>query len=40
MSNSVNWTFIYKLSIIVLTMISENIFGILVIIVHQKLTNQ
>jgi hypothetical protein len=40
MSNYVNWSFIYKLSKIVLTMISGNIFGVLVIIVQQKLTNQ
>jgi hypothetical protein len=40
MSNSVNWTFIYNLSKIVVTMISGNIFGVLVVIVQQKLTNE
>jgi hypothetical protein len=40
MSNSMNWAFIYKLSRIVLTMVSENIFGVLVIVVQQKLTNE
>jgi hypothetical protein len=40
MSNFVNWTSIYKLSRITLTMISENTFEALVIIVQQKHTNQ